>query len=160
MLIEFIAALAISSLIGIIVTIMNAQILNQTSSNNNFTMASRQTMNALHWISRDVQMAQTINGTDDFPQSDSLVLTWKTWDNTVHTANYTLEDDLLTRSYVIGSGSPSVLLVARYINPAEDMTNCTSDNGVLTLTITSSVGEGSKVVNVTKSHQISSRPNI
>ena len=66
-LIEMIAALAITGLIGMGASIASAQVLNQTSRNNDTTAASRNAMNALHWISRDAFMAQSINGTAGFP---------------------------------------------------------------------------------------------
>lgn len=160
MLIEVLGALVIASLISLVVTMANAQVLNQTSDNNNYTTASRHTQNAIYWIGRDVQMAQTINGTDGFPQSENLVLSWTTWENNVHTANYTLVNGELQRMYTIDAGSPLTTIVAEYINPGEAMTYCSSDNGVLMLTITSSVGEGSKTIDVTKTHQITSRPNL
>lgn len=160
MLIEVLGALVIASLISLVVTMANAQVLNQTSDNNNYTTASRQTQNAIYWIARDVQMAQTINGTDGFPQTENLVLSWKTWDNSTYTANYTLVNGELQRTYVINAGSPTITVVAEYINSNEGMTYCTSDNGVVTLRITSSVGEGTKTVDVTKTHQITSRPNL
>ena len=160
MLIEILGALVIASLISLVVTMANAQVLNQTSDNNNFTTASRHTQNAIYWIGRDVQMAQTINGTDGFPQTENLILTWTTWDNNVNTANYSLENGELLRAYAIDAGSPMVTVVAEYINPDEAMTYCSSANGVLSLTITSSVGEGRRIVDVTKTHQITSRPNL
>ena len=160
LLIEVLGALVIASLISLTVTMANAQVLNQTSNNNNYTTASRNTQNAIYWIGRDVQMAQTINGTDGFPQTENLVLTWTTWENNVHTANYTLANGELQRMYTIDAGSPITTKVAEYINPGAAMTNCSSDNGVLMLTITSSVGEGRKTVDVTKTHRITSRPNL
>ena len=160
LLIEVLGALVIASLISLVVTMANAQVLSQTSTNNNYTTASRQTLNAIYWIGRDVQMAQTINGTSGFPQTENLVLSWKTWENNVHTANYSLVDGQLQRTYVIDSGSPTTTTIAEYINPGEGLTYCTSDNGVVTLKITSSVGEGAKTVDVSKIHQITSRPNL
>jgi len=160
LLIEILGALAITSLITLAVTMANAQVLNQTANNNNYTTASRHTLNAIYWIGRDVQMAQTINGTEGFPQTENLVLTWTTWDNIVHSANYTLINGELKRTYAIDSESPITTTVAEYINPDEGLTYCSSDNGVVSLTITSSVGEGSKTVDVTKTHQITSRPNL
>ncbi len=160
LLIELVVALAISGLIGVVATMANAQIMNQTSENNNHTTGSRHTLNALHWISTDVQMAQTIDGVDGFPQTENLVLTWVTWDNITYSANYSLTDGRLIRCYTAGTAEPQYTLVAEYINPDESMTYCTSDNGVLTLTITSSVGEGVRKIDVTKVREITSRPNL
>jgi prepilin-type N-terminal cleavage/methylation domain-containing protein len=158
-LIELIATVIVVALIGLVATMAIVQVVNQTSKNNDYTTASRQTLNAMFWISRDVQMAQKIQpdgGGSGFP----LVLTWLEWDDTSHTVNYTLENNRLTRSYSINGSEPRFISVADYINQETPMTNCVSDNGVLTLTITSSVGIGAHTINVTKIRSIASRPNI
>lgn len=157
-LVEMVVTLAITGFIALGAAIANAQVLDQTSRNNDYTTASRHTLNAIHWISRDAQMAQTMeaNGSSGFP----LVLSWVEWDNTAHTANYSLENGELRRSYYIDSGEPSETLIAEYINHDAAMTNCVSDNGVLMLTVTASVGEGSNKTSVTKVREISSRPNL
>ena len=104
-------------------------------------------------------MSQAIQpgGVSGFP----LTLQWVDWDNTAHQVVYSLEDTRLIRSEnVTGGGQPKIVLIANYINTGTDMTNCVSDNGVLTLTITGSVGQGAKTINVTKVHKITSRPNL
>ena len=68
-LIEVIVSLAIIGAICVGAAVANAQIITQTSRNNDFTTASRQALNAVHWISRDAQMSHTINGTAGFPLS-------------------------------------------------------------------------------------------
>jgi hypothetical protein len=157
---EMLAVLAITSLIGLVVAMANMQIMNQSSDNSNFNAGSRNTLNALHWISRDIQMAQSVNGTDGFPQTENLVLSWQAWDNTIYSANYTVVNGELTRTYTINGSNPVVNVVAEYINTAEDKTYCSVTEGVVILTITSTVGEGSKAVDVTKVHEITSRPNL
>ena len=158
-LIELMVALVISGIIGLGATVSSGQVLNQTSRNSDYTTASRNAMNAIHWISRDAMMAQTINGAEGFPQNEDLSLNWVEWDNTVNSANYSLENGILRRIYSDGSQVTNTI-IAQYINPDEEMTNCVSYNGTLTLTITSSVGEGSKVVNVTRVREIISRPQL
>lgn len=160
LLIEVLGALAIAGLIGIAVTVANVQVLNQTSSNNNYTTASRNTLNALHWISRDVQMAQSINGSTGFPSTEELKLEWMAWDNTLNTVNYTVVDGELIRKFSIDTSPPSETVIASFISTDSNMTYCSSDNGVLTISITASVGEGRSTVNVTKKHEITSRPNL
>lgn len=159
-LVETIASLAIAGLVGLGATIANAQVMNQTARNNAFTTASRHTLNALQWISRDVQMAQDIDGDTGFPDTSNLTLTWVEWDNTVNQVVYSVEDGELKRTYTVGGGDPTVTLVAEYINSDAELTNCVSDNGVLTLTITGTVGLGSKAVSVTKTSEITSRPKL
>lgn len=159
-LVEMLASLAIAGLIGLGATMANAQVMNQTARNNDYTTASRHTLNALHWISRDTQMAQTIDGVAGFPATSNLTLTWTEWDNTVNQVVFSVVNGQLMRSYSVDGGAPSVTLVAEYINSDAQMTNCVSGNGILTIKITGSVGEGSTVVNVTKLREIASRPKL
>ena len=159
---EMLASLAIAGLIGLGATIASAQVMNQTARNNDYTTASRHTLNAIQWISRDIQAAQTIEGWAGFPATDNLTLTWTAWDNTVNQAVYYVVNGQLKRSYSVDGGAPRVTLVAEYINSDAAMTNCVpdSDNVVLTLTITGSVGAGSTIVDVTKVREITARPRL
>ncbi|MBA7708340.1 hypothetical protein ES703_117238 [subsurface metagenome] len=157
---EMLASLAIAAIIGLGATFAIAQVMNQTTRNNDYTTASRHTLNAIQWISRDYQMAQTIVGWAGFPATDNLTLTWTEWDHTVNQVVYSVVDGQLKRSYSVDGGAPSVTLVAEYINSDAAMTNCASDNVVLTLTITGSVGAGSTIVDVTKVCEIVSRPRL
>ena len=159
-LVEMLVSLAIAGIIGLGATVANAQVMNQTARNNDYTTASRLAMNAIYWISRDAQMAQAIDGAEDFPAASDLTLTWHGWDNTDYQVSYSLVDGQLRRSYSAGGGTPSVTVVAEYINSDAEMTNCTSVNGTLTIKITSSVGEGSKIINVTKVREVASRPRL
>ena len=158
--IEMLVSLAITGFISLGATIASAQVLNETARNNDATAASRQSMNAIFWISRDAQMALTTAGAANFPNTGNLTFTWKEWDNSVHQASYSLVNGELRRAYSVDGGTENFTLVAEYINPDAALTNSVSDNGVLTVKITSSVGEGDRIVNITKSRQVASRPNL
>lgn len=155
---ELIATIAVIGLIAVGATMANTQVLSQTTENNDYTTASRQTLNAIHWISYDAQMAQIIQteGASGFP----LTLRWLDWDNIEHVVNYTLEDNQLRRSCSVNGSTPIETLVAQYINQETQMTYCAYDNGVLTLVVTGSVGEGAHTIDVTKKRNITSRPNL
>jgi prepilin-type N-terminal cleavage/methylation domain-containing protein len=157
-LIEILASIAITGLIGAGAAMVNAQMLEQTSRNSDITTASRHTLNAIDWISTDTQMAQNIDpdGASGFP----LTLSWTEWDNTEHTVVYSLDGSSLSRNHSIDGGASVVTLIAEHINPNADMTNCVSDNGVLTLTVTASLGNGTGAIDVTKAREITSRPNL
>lgn len=157
-LIEVLTVVVITGLIGVGAVTAIHQVLTQTTRNTDYTAASRQTLNAVHWISRDAQMAQTVvpDGASGFP----LLLSWVEWDNTLHQVTYTLEDDKLRRSYAIDGGEPDEILVAQHINSDLAMTNCDFSGGVLTLKVTVSVGEGSQITSVTKVREISPRPAL
>ena len=157
-LIEMIAVVAITGIIALGASIATLQVLNQGSRNTDHTTASRHTLNAINWISYDAQMAQTMQteGAAGFP----LTLSWTGWDNKEYEVVYSLEDNELRRSYSVNASTPREISIAEYINTDTQMTNCSSDNGVLTLKITSSVGEGRQTCNVTKIREISSRPSM
>ena len=161
-LLEMMLALVIISIVTLGVTMANAQIMTQTSRNTDFTVASRQALNAAYWISRDAQMSHSINGVSGFPQTDNLTIVWKEWDNTEHVAVYSLQGNQLMREYSVDGGPTETTLIADYINPDPVKTYCPppSDNGTLELIITSSVGQGDRVVDFTKEFHITSRPGI
>jgi prepilin-type N-terminal cleavage/methylation domain-containing protein len=156
-LIELMCALAITGIISLGVSASIYQVLNHTTSNSDYVSANRNAMNAIHWVSRDAMMAQTINGTTGFPSTSNLVLKWTTWDSDECTANYTLENGQLRRIFSDGTNQ-SQTLVAEYINAESGKTYCYTDNGTLTFVITSSIGQGSKVIEVQREREIVMRP--
>jgi prepilin-type N-terminal cleavage/methylation domain-containing protein len=158
-LIEILTAITITGLIGMGVSIASAQVINQTTKNNDYTIASRNALNALYWISHDALMAQTINGWEGFPQTEDLSLYWIGWDNTEHSANYTLENGVLKRIYA-ENGQVTVKVIASNINPDASLTHCVSFNGTLTVTITGTAGAGDRIINVTKIRDIAQRPSL
>lgn len=157
-LIEVIAVLAITGLIGVGATTATVQVLNQSSQNSDYTTASRHAMNAIYWISRDAQMSQDreLGGDSGFP----LTLSWTEWDNSEHQVIYSIEDDKLMRSYSIDGGEPRETLVAQYINSVSENTTCAFNDGVLTLKVTATVGDGSHALSVAKVREITPRPGL
>jgi prepilin-type N-terminal cleavage/methylation domain-containing protein len=157
-LIELVAALAVTCFIGVGVSMATAQVVNQGGRNSDYNTASRHAMNAIHWISRDAQMAQIVetNGSSGFP----LNLSWVEWDNSSHLITYTEDGDKLRRSYYIDGGAPSETLIAQYINWVSENTTCDFDGDILQLTVTSTVGNGLKAVSVTRMRDITPRPRL
>ena len=158
-LIEIMVSMAITSLIGLGASVSSLQVLNETSRNNDYTAASRNAMNAIFWIGRDAQMAQVISGAAGFPETADLSLAWEDWNNSSYNVTYSLENGRLLRTYTV-DGQSTEFPVAEYINSSSNMTYCTSDNGTLVLTITSSVGEGSKIINITRVREMTARPQL
>ena len=150
-LIELMATLGICGIIGVGVTMANAQVINQTFKNNDYTTANRQVLNAMRWISRDAQMAQAIDNWENFPGSDNLTFTWETWDNLSVEAVYSVDSEHeLRRTYTVEGSPPQVMLIAQYVDIDPASSYCNWDNEELTLTLTGTVGEGTRVVNVTR----------
>jgi prepilin-type N-terminal cleavage/methylation domain-containing protein len=157
-LVELVATLAITCFIGVGVAMATVQVVNHGGRNSDYNTASRHTMNAVHWISRDAQMAQTLetNGSSGFP----LNLSWVEWDNTSHLITYTEAGNKLRRSYSIDGGAPNETLVAQYINWVSENTTCELSGDVLKLTVTSTVGSGLNAVSVTRMRDITPRPGL
>jgi hypothetical protein len=145
-------ALTIVSLIGGGVSTATIQILKQSVRNGDFTTASQDTMNAIHWISRDAEMAQTlsVNGTYWFP----LTLTWMDWGSSGYQVVYTIQGKQLKRSFSVNGGQPIQTVVANYINVTSGNTSCVFASRVLTVQVTATVGEGGQAVSVTNSRKI------
>jgi hypothetical protein len=140
----------------------NSQVINQTVTNNDYTVANRQVLNALQWISRDAQMAQEVDGDAGFPDTANLTLTWTTWDNQLNQVVYfvDMETGQLRRSYTVDDGPAQELLIAQYIDLGLISCDWNENTGELTITITGRVGEGAHVIEVTKEKTTTSRPNM
>ena len=154
LLVEAILAVALTALIGLGASMAAAQVCTQTARNADYTTASRQAMNAIAWLGQDAQVAQEISGIDTFPEDD-LVFSWTWWDNSEHSATYSLADGELRRTSSSG-GEETVSVVAVYIDDDESLTFCSLDDGVLTISITAALNRAS----VTKSRDIVPRPSL
>jgi prepilin-type N-terminal cleavage/methylation domain-containing protein len=158
-LVEVLAAVAITGILALGASVSTAQLLNQTSRDTDITAASRHAANALYWMSRDALMSQNTTGEAGFPATSTLSLKWTSWDNVNYSADYAVTDGTLYRTYSAGSAVLTTM-IAKYINTSADMTSCVSSDGALTITVTSSVGQGDHTVSVTKTRRISSRPDL
>ena len=147
-LIELMIAITIIGLISSATTTAIFQMLNVSSVSTNHMTAVKQVQNAVNWISRDAQMAQIVvpDGDSGFP----LNLSWVEWDNSVYQVTYTLEGSKLQRNLSVNGGEPSATLVAEFIDPDLEMTNCQFIGGVLTFKVTATMGSGSQVVSDTR----------
>jgi prepilin-type N-terminal cleavage/methylation domain-containing protein len=155
-LIEVLVALSITGMIGLGAMTATAQVMTQGNRNSDYTTASRHAMNAIFWLGRDAQMAQSVTpgGASGFP----LTLTWTEWDNTTHQVIYSIVDDRLMRNYSIDSVAQGETLVAQYINSVAENTTCGFSDRVLTVRITTTVGEGARAVSLTRVREITPRP--
>jgi prepilin-type N-terminal cleavage/methylation domain-containing protein len=156
--IELVTVIAICGIISLGALMSNAQVINQTVTNNDYTAANRHVLNAIQWITHDAQMAQDIEGAEGFPATANLTFSWVTWDNVPTQVVYSVADGRLMRSYTTGNATAQNTLIAQYINIDPASSNCTWDNQELILTLTSTVGEGAHTVNVTKQKMIIPRP--
>ena len=167
-LVELLVALAIEGILagGIVAVIF--QVSNVSSKSADHMTAIKQVENAAHWLSRDAMMAQTHPSESDNYSSFPLTLTWADWDYTTHdtTENnvvYTIENGDLKRTQNVringGSWSPTVSLIARYIDPSLEMTHYRFKNGALEFRICARVQQGSRVILEAREYKVIPRPS-
>jgi prepilin-type N-terminal cleavage/methylation domain-containing protein len=132
-LIETMIAVGIASLIGVGGTATVYQIFSNNAQNTAHMVAVKQVENALHFLARDVQQAQTIQ-TTGLTGNDCLKLSWVAWDNSQHTVIYSNSSGKLTRKYDDGSTTT----VAQYIASLTPSPKPYVD-GTLSVTITCTV---------------------
>jgi len=109
-LIELVLVMGISSLIISGVSGVIYQIIMNNARHTAHMVAIKQVENALHFLVRDIQMAQTIQ-TDSLPGDGILKLTWTDWTNADYEITYTLADHVLAREYSSGETTN----ISRYI---------------------------------------------
>lgn len=137
---EMLIVIAITALIGAVITAATSSIWNVSAMSVNRVDAVKQVENAIHWMSRDVQMAQIVQ--DNVGSGFPLSLTWVEWGNTTNQATYFLQGDELHRSFAVNGVTLTNTVIAQPIDSHTAMTWCSYDRAskVLTLQVTSSVG--------------------
>jgi len=161
--IELVVAMTIMVLVGGAAGIATFQVLKGTEHNSNHMTAVRQVQNAGYWISHDAQMAQSVTA-DNLTPPAFLVLSWtETNSGDEYQVVYTLEDmpeselKELRRTQSINGGGGITTLVAQHIAPDLEKTKCKFTNGILTLTVTATVGDGAPMESETRTYKLAPR---
>jgi prepilin-type N-terminal cleavage/methylation domain-containing protein len=151
-LVELLIAIAITGLIGGGITTAIYQMFIVSDASTNRMTAVKQVQNAVNWVSRDAQMAQTVEptGASGFP----LNLGWVQWDNTAYQVTYELDGNHLVRKYSVDGGLPIETVAANFINSDTGLTNCQFTDGVLSFKLTTTVQSDSGVVSETRVGEI------
>lgn len=167
-LIELIIAITIMVLVSGAAGAIIFQILRNIERNNDHITAVRQVQNAGYWISRDAQMAHSVN-VDNLTSPDFLILNWTERDYadepTYHTATYFFQDvtdgiGRLKRSHWSSAGANEETLVAEYIyydpDDLDDTSKADYQAPTLTVQLTAVYDEAIE----TREYRISHRPNL
>jgi prepilin-type N-terminal cleavage/methylation domain-containing protein len=148
-LIELLIAISIMAVASICAGMAIYQVFGGTEKNSDRMTVVHQVQNAGYWISHDVQMAVSVNTTDDLTFPEFLLLGWTEWDDdgnpVYHQAEYTLEEGVnniysLKRSHSFIGGETEETIVAQHIyyqSGTEYSSTSTYENPVLVLNITS-----------------------
>jgi prepilin-type N-terminal cleavage/methylation domain-containing protein len=155
-LIEMTVAMAITGVLGVVIFTSLLQLRNVNDANNARMSAVKQVENALFYLNRDTQSAQTItpDGSNGFP----LTLSWKEWEPPTQVEIvYELKQRTGTNFYDLYREDQ---VIAQYISNDSDDTNCSYslNNHKLTLTITSIFPIGSRQDSETRRLEIIPRP--
>lgn len=136
-LVEVLIALAITSLLGVGLTMAVTQSFTVNAQSNAHMIAVTQLKNASNSLSRDIQQAHTItpSGASGFP----LTLTWVKWDNTDNQVVYAIVDGGLVRSHSVDGGASVDHVVAQNIDDSTTATNCDFSSGVFNFQLTASI---------------------
>jgi prepilin-type N-terminal cleavage/methylation domain-containing protein len=158
-LIELLIGLVITAIIGTVVMVSLSQIMGVGESNKNRVTAINQVENALQYVNKDVQVANTITLDPSSGSGFPVSLIWKTWDNKTCKVVYTTENgNMIRRYYENDMNLPvAVNLVAYSIDiSSPGQTNCNYVNNLFTLKLTSTVG-AYKPISVTRTIKITPR---
>jgi hypothetical protein len=136
--IEMVAVVAVMAVIGGSLTSTIHQMYTAADLGANRMAAVKEVESAVHWVSRDVQMAQSLSlgAGSGFPFS----INWVQWDNADHQIAYVLENGELVRRYSIDGGVSVRQVVARHISSDAGLTNCQFSGGEFTLKVTATLG--------------------
>jgi len=164
-LIELAVTVAIVALIAAGANMSIFQVLKGTERNNDHMTAVNQVQKAGYWVSRDTQMAQSVDTINDpeTPEDEFITLQWTNWENgDVHKIVYTFHDmagglKKLKRQYVIHDASGvetgnAITLVAEYISSA----SFSEQDSTWKLTVRAQPGTGTE----TREYEVKPRVNM
>lgn len=148
--IELLVAVSIMALASVAGGMAMYQVFGGTEDNNNSMTAMHQVQNAGYWISRDTQMAISVNTTDEMSFPEFLRIGWTEWDDAgnpgYNSIYYTLvngSDNLysLKRTHTNADNITTEMMIADYIyyqSGMEYSSNSTVvDNAIIQINITS-----------------------
>lgn len=140
------------------------QVLRNNQRNSDYMTVIRQVQSAGYWINRDAGMAQSVTVNLTLP--DFLILSWTEQNSgDPYEVTYILEDmpegqlKKMLRNQSINGTDNTTTLVAQYIDPDPQKTSCNLTSGILTLTVTSMVSDGSLTQSETRIYKVVPRPD-
>lgn len=130
-LVELIITLAIASILITGLTVGIIQVMASNSGSMTHMTAVKEVENAVYWLGRDAEMAQTINGTNITATSNfsvasfnasSLTMTWNNEfpynSNNISSVTYNVAGGALQRTFTPQGGSASAIIVVPHLGSA------------------------------------------
>jgi prepilin-type N-terminal cleavage/methylation domain-containing protein len=147
-LIELVMSMAVGGLVMAAATATIQQMLSNNSKNAAHMQAVKQVENALHFLARDLQMAQTVQ-TSGLGANEVLKVSWVTWASASNQVTYSWNavDSRLTRTASVDNVTSTV---AYSVNPRPVFSPQPWAGGEVTISMTASVrgASESRVVGV------------
>ncbi len=139
---ELLMVIALTGIITAAITTAFFQVFDMSRRTSNHMIAVTQVQQAGKLVSEDMLEAQQDYIVPPGP-GEFLKLGWKSQNTSIeHFIVYTMENGVLWRSESIDEGDPTMTRIAEYIDPYE--TSCNWGGGVLTFTVTATVGDESE----------------
>ena len=162
-LIELLMVVSLTGIIGGVAAMTTTTIMKLVPQSNDHIIAQRQVQNAGFWITRDIQMAQTVDY--DLNTGEFLIMTLNVVNSPdIITVTYTLDTDengiiWLIRCSEQGEQPPSYMRVAEniYNNPDGDPDNTTKIMDYQSPTVTFRITATSGDVSVIKKYEATQR---
>jgi prepilin-type N-terminal cleavage/methylation domain-containing protein len=141
-LIELTMAMAVGGIIIAGATATIHQVMSNNSRNAAHLQAVKQVENALHFLARDIQMAQTVQ-TTGLGTNEVLKVGWVTWDSASNQVTYSWNavDHKLTRTASVDNVTSTV---AYSVNPGPVFSPHPWAGGQVTISMTAAVGGASE----------------
>jgi hypothetical protein len=133
-LVELVMAIGISVILLASISFAIYRVFDTNWRGTTHMVAVKEVENAVHFISRDAEMAQfptnaAATGNQTFTESPSLVMTWiNEFDSASGTVKYTRDGDKLVRTYTDDEGNVSTNTVAQHIDFDATRTNWSLSN--------------------------------
>lgn len=160
-LIELVVVFAIAALIGGGITALSFQVLGANAGSTNRMTAVKEVENAVHWITRDAQMAQVSYEEDVDVDPFPITLDWTTsYDSPaiLHSVTYSVTAGKLQRAYSQDGALQGTAVIARHLESDAAGSNWSysfSDHA-FTFQVTATV-TGYRTASETRSFQVVTR---
>jgi prepilin-type N-terminal cleavage/methylation domain-containing protein len=132
-LVEVILVLGVLLILAVVITMSIAQVFTLNNNGTAHMTAVKEVENAVHYLTRDAQMAQEIkaSGPDGFP----LVLSWTQWNGDRIDVSYRIDSSRLLRSHSLNGNPPVETVIVAHIDAGS--TSCRAVDKQLVFIISS-----------------------
>jgi prepilin-type N-terminal cleavage/methylation domain-containing protein len=134
-LVEVIMVLGVLLILAVVITMSIAQVFTLNSNSTAHMTAVKEVEDAVHYLTRDAQMAQQV--TVSVPPGFPLTLSWTEWNSDHIEVNYRIDNNRLIRSRTVNGHPPEETVIIAHIDTGTS--SCSITNRQITLHIVSGI---------------------